>query len=263
MYNKGKQLFVLFSGGLGSALATHVLVSRGYSPKLYFNDTKTEDADLYRFIKDCVSYWGLELIEDSDGRDIWQVFADTKYMGNTRKDVCSRVLKRERSLKFRQQFPHNSVLFACGIDVWEAHRYEKAKPLWEPYTLVAPLIDAEVYDKELLWQEFHKQSGIRKPRLYDIGFSHNNCGGFCVKAGLAHYKHLLEVDRERYLEFERKEAETYAKIGKKYPFLRKTINGKLEYITLRQYRQMLEANTCELSDDDKYQFGGCAACALV
>jgi hypothetical protein len=40
------------------------------------------------------------------------------------------------------------------------------------------------------------------------------------------------------------------------PFLRKTINGVLTYITLRQYREMLESGT-GLSGEEQFEFGGC------
>jgi len=37
------------------------------------------------------------------------------------------------------------------------------------------------------------REGIALPRLYGLGFSHNNCGGFCIKAGQANFKLLLEI----------------------------------------------------------------------
>jgi rhodanese-related sulfurtransferase len=263
-YDKDKPIYLLFSGGKGSALAAYILKLQGYTNvKLYFNDTKSEDKDLYRFVKECCQFLGYELIEDSDGRDIWQVFKENRYMGNTLVDLCSRILKRERSAKFRAQFKPEDVIFANGIDVWEEHRHTDALERWLPYTFVAPLIDSGVFDKELLWSIFESHSGIKEPYLYSIGMSHNNCGGFCVKAGLAHYRTLLENDRERYLEFEKKELEVYVAIGSKHPFLRKTINKVKHYLTLRDYRLYLESTNVILDDDDKNQFGGCMACALA
>lgn len=261
-YRKDVPIVLMFSGGKGSALAGYLLKHQGYkNVTLYFNDTKTEDADLYRFTREVIEFLDYDFIEDSDGRDVWQVFKDSNYMGNTRSDLCSRILKRERSEKFREQFDPDLVIFANGIDLWEEHRLEKAIPLWEPYLLVSPLIDAKVYDKDLLWETFTAESGIKEPYLYTIGMSHNNCGGFCVKAGLAHYRQLLKKDRERYLYFERKEQEVYTKIGKTHPFLRKRIDNVVYYITLRQYREFLESGK-PLTDDDKNDFGGCMACAL-
>lgn len=261
-YRKDVPIILLFSGGKGSALAAYLLKHQGYTKViLYFNDTKTEDPDLYRFTKEVTDFLNFHVIEDSDGRDIWQVFKDNRFMGKDGADLCSRILKRERSAKFRAKFDPDLFLFANGIDIWEEHRLNDAIPIWEPYCLVAPLVDAKVFDKGLLWDIFFSESGIKEPYLYTIGMQHNNCGGFCVKAGLAHYRQLLEKDRERYLYFEKKEIEVYQHIGKAYPFLRKTINKVRYYITLRQYRLFLESGR-PLDDDDKNDFGGCMACAI-
>jgi len=256
-----KRVYLLYSGGIGSALAAYILKHSGADFSLYFNDTKSEDPDLYRFLEETKYFFNVPFIEDSDGRTIWEVFEDSHYMGNTRADVCSRILKRERGLSFRKSLDANEVIFANGIDIWEEHRLQKASEQWLPFELRSPLIDAQVFDKETLWKVFYLETGIDKPYLYNIGMTHNNCGGFCVKAGLAHYRQLLGADRDRYMYFENKELETYEKIGKQYPFLRKTIKGKVTYITLREYREQLE-NGAVLSDDDQYQFGGCVSCGL-
>jgi len=240
-YDKKKTGFLLFSGGKGSALAAYLLRKNGYdNVKLLFTDTNSEDKDLYRFLNQCVEYFGYELIRDSDGRDIWQVFKDEKLMGNQRKDPCSRILKRERSKKFREKQDPGKCYFAFGIDIWEKHRIDKLATYWEPYKVVSPLIDAEIYDTDELWKSFLEESKIKEPYLYSIGMTHNNCGGFCVKAGLAHYRNLLEKDRERYLAFEEKELEVHAHIGKTFPFLRRQKNGVRYYMTLKEYRELLE-----------------------
>lgn len=261
-YCKTTPIYILFSGGKGSALTAFLLKKKGYNNLfLYFNDTKTEDIDLYRFIEQTSKFLNIPLIKDSDGRDVWEVFKDNKFMGNSRVDLCSRILKRDISKKFREKFNSNEVAFAIGIDLWESHRYNNAKPNWEPYKLIAPLIDAEI-DKEKLWLQFINESKIKEPYLYSIGMNHNNCGGFCVKAGLAHYKNLLEKDRERYLYFEQKENEVYEFIGKKHPFLKKQIKNKTYFLTLREYREFLENPEYVFDSDDLNDFGGCQACAI-
>jgi 3'-phosphoadenosine 5'-phosphosulfate sulfotransferase (PAPS reductase)/FAD synthetase len=261
---RDKTIYLMFSGGKGSALAGYVLKTYGYEDvALYFNDTKSEDRDLYRFLDETVEFLGYSLIRDSDGRNIWEVFKGERYMGNTRRDVCSRNLKRDMTRKYFSKKNKNSFVLASGIGVWEEHRHQRAKDIYKKtqgITLVAPLISAGVYDNDALFREFQMESGIEEPYLYKRGFTHNNCGGFCVKAGLAHYKNLLEVDRDRYLEFEEKEADVYQTIGN-YPFLRKTVGGKLSYITLREYRMLLESPSYSPDDDDKYSTGSCN-CAL-
>jgi Phosphoadenosine phosphosulfate reductase family len=253
---------VLYSGGIGSFLAAY-LIKNAYPEAqivLYFNDTKTEDKDLYRFLKQTVKWLDLPLVNDSDGRDVWQTFQDEKYVGNTRSDICSRILKRDRSHKYIiDHFNPNKTKIVIGIDWTESHRWFKARKHWEPFDLIAPLIETNTH-KDLLWNELYQIHNIKKPKLYDLGFSHNNCGGFCVKAGLAQFKLLLEKLPDVYMYHEQKEQETYDLIGSVYPFLRKTINGKLEYITMKQYRIFLESGK-NLTYEESIDYGGCG-CAL-
>ena len=88
---------VMFSGGIGSwASAKRAAASYGTDGMtLLFADTLIEDADLYRFIREAADDIGAELVTLIEGRTPWEVFRDVKFLGNTRIDPCSRVLKRE------------------------------------------------------------------------------------------------------------------------------------------------------------------------
>ena len=49
----------------------------------------------------------------------------------------------------------------------------------------------------LMGMWFEKQ-GIQIPVAYKRGFSHNNCRGQCVRAGIQHWYRLYSVDRDGY-----------------------------------------------------------------
>lgn len=252
------KIAVLFSGGMGSFLSAYILKIQGYQDvTLYFNDTMTEDDDLYRFLVECHDWLGYPLVYDADGRDVFQVFIDEQYMGNTRKDVCSKNLKRLRRARWAARTKPNYL--ALGIDPWEVDRLHRANDNREKAIskymgldrspeqtsnfisksprFVSPLVDAECFDVDTLKQEALEAVGTHQPVSYDLGFGHNNCSNFCVKAGLAHYKNLWEKTPEKYLYFEGKEQEVYDAVPGAKPFLKKTVDSELTYITLRQYRQ--------------------------
>ena len=177
---------VLFSGGIGSwAAAKRVHASMGrHSDELVllFTDTKTEDEDLYRFIEEAAADVGGELVTIADGRDVWEVFFDNRMIGNTRADICSRVLKRDLARDWIETNcdPDDSVIY-MGIDWTEIHRFDRAAPRWLPYTLKAPMTESPLLSKQdvLKWAT---GLGLRPPRLYEMGFPHNNCGGFLRQA---------------------------------------------------------------------------------
>lgn len=82
-------------------------------------------------------------------------------------------------------------------------------PLTEPPYLTKPELLAWAADE-----------GIRPPRLYELGFPHNNCGGFCVKQGHAAFANLLEQLPDRFAYHEAKEAEFRETTGKHAAILR-------------------------------------------
>lgn len=252
---------VMFSGGVGSwATAKRVAQEFGQENlKLIFADTKIEDEDLYRFIGDVVENLPeAEFIWLEEGRTPWEVFRDVRFIGNTRVDPCSKILKRDLIRKYiEEQFsPANSVVY-LGIDWTETHRLERARPHWEPWTIRAPMCERPFMDKSQMI-DWLRSEGIDPPRLYDLGFPHNNCGGFCVKAGQAQFKLLLEKMPERYAHHEAQEAALRRELGKDVAILRcrrkqslDANNGKPKPLTLTDLRLRV------LDNEEQLDFGGC------
>jgi hypothetical protein len=247
----------MFSGGIGSwAAAKRVAEVHGLDNlTLLFTDTNIEDEDLYRFIHEAANNVGVPLTSIGDGRDPWQVFFDERMMGGSRPDPCSRILKRELADRWMEKhFDPTETLVYVGIDWSEVHRYErlrerKAKQGW---TYLAPMVDAPYLLKPdmLKWLE---SEGIVPPRLYGMGFSHNNCGGFCVKGGHGHFALLLREMPERYALHEAMEEEFRQFVGKDVSILRDRRGGKTAPITLRKLRERIQAG-CQV---DLFDVGGC------
>lgn len=88
---------VMFSGGLGSWAAARRVVDRHGTSDLVllFTDTRVEDPDLYRFLDEAAANVGGELVRIADGRTLWDVFRDERFLGNSRVDPCSKILKRK------------------------------------------------------------------------------------------------------------------------------------------------------------------------
>lgn len=88
---------VMFSGGNGSWAAAKRVVER-YGPTdvtLLFTDTRMEDKDLYRFLLEAAANVGVPLTSIAEGRNPWHVFFDERLLGNSLKDPCSKILKRQ------------------------------------------------------------------------------------------------------------------------------------------------------------------------
>lgn len=251
---------ISFSGGMGSfAEAVSCVEKYGKESVItLFADTLIEDHDLYRFMDECVAYLGCEHIVIKDGRTPFEVFTDEKLMGNSLADPCSKILKRNLLIKWlKKNYKPCEVNVHLGIDYSEEHRLRNVVERMKPYIYRSTLVE----EGRMIPKDFSEKLGIKRPRLYDLGLGHNNCGGFCVKAGLGHFKKLLEGDREQYMSFEPLEEAVYKAVPKSRPFLRRRIKGENQYMTLRQYRENIESEKLKLSDNEELEFGGCG-CAI-
>jgi len=248
----------MFSGGVGSwAAAKRVAERHGTDDlTLLFTDTLIEDEDLYRFLGEAAANVGGQLVRLTEGRTPWQVFHDVRFMGNSRIDPCSRVLKREMSDKWLMEHctPSETAVYV-GIDWSEKHRIDRlaARRLAEGWRYEAPMCDAPYLTKRMML-DWLKAEGIAPPRLYAMGFAHNNCGGFCIKAGLGHFARLLSAMPDRYREHEAAEQALRDHLGRQdITVVRDWATRPPKNITLRELRERIEAG----DQPDLFDLGGC------
>jgi 3'-phosphoadenosine 5'-phosphosulfate sulfotransferase (PAPS reductase)/FAD synthetase len=248
---------VLYSGGaLSWAAAMRTIERHGRDDvRLLFTDTAMEDEDLYRFLDDSERQLGVPLIRLKDGRTPWDVFREKRMLGNTRIDLCSRVLKREMSQRWlAENAPGATLVF--GIDWEETHRLDGLQRRYgeQGYTVEAPMTDRPWMTKAEVFR-WMKDCGLAPPRLYDLGFAHNNCGGFCVRAGHAHFAQLLATMPERYREHEANEADLRERLGKNVSILRDREWGETRPMTLKEFRERIERG--DVGQLDMFGIGGC------
>lgn len=253
---------VMFSGGIGSwAAAKRVAEQYGTEElTLLFTDTRSEDEDLYRFISEAAVNVGAPLVTIADGRSVWDLFFAERMMGNSRADLCSRILKRELADHWlAERFTPDDCTVYVGIDWTEEHRIKRLAERKKPWHYEAPLCSAPYLSKLDMLRMLREQK-IEPPRLYGLGFAHNNCGGFCVKAGFGHFANLLRTMPERYAYHEAKEQEFRAMVGRTDISILKrqtSSDGKTRDgyvpITLRQLREELQSG----GQCDMFDIGGC------
>jgi hypothetical protein len=206
---------VQFSGGIGSwAAAMRVAAEHGTDNLILLAaDTKAEDPDLWRFVADAGSLLGVEPIVVADGRTPWQVFADQRFIGNSRIAPCSVHLKQRpcRAWLTANADPATTMLYV-GIDWSEQRRVPAIEKGWAPWPVRFPMCEPPHLSKQdmLNWA---RAEGLRPPRLYEQGFTHNNCFGVCVRAGQRQWRHLLTVAPERFAAAEAEEEKLRNQLG--------------------------------------------------
>ncbi len=212
---------VSLSGGVSSAVAADRVVTRyGRSNvTLWFADTLWEDEDLYRFMTDCMARWGGELITYTDGRTPLQVAEGEKIIPNNFLAPCTFRLKIEPFTAFLKEHP-KPVTIHLGLNWDEQHRMASPKANYEA-------IEGVTVDYPLMWQPYCwdtrqevRDWGIKIPQLYGLGFSHNNCGGRCVKQGIGEWNRLRIHFPDRFAAV------------KEWELSRQALGGKLENRTI-------------------------------
>ena len=249
---------VSFSGGLCSFWAAHRVISK-FGPAdvvLLFADTLMEDEDLYRFLGDACRVLQVPVTRIADGRTPWQLFTDQHMMGNSRVDLCSRILKRDLLHSwFRTNCDITTDVLYLGIDWTEDHRLLRSRKRLPDWKIEAPMCEPPLWNKCQMIKEL-KTLGIEPPRLYSYGFPHNNCSGFCVKAGQAQFALLLKSFPEKYAWHEAQEEQFRAQVGKNVSILRDRRGGQVRPLSLREFRSWVEAGKY-----DHHEWGGCG-CAV-
>ncbi len=126
-----KQYVVQFSGGIGSYCAAKRTIAEfgTENTTLLFADTGIEDADLYRFLNEASLFLQIPVTRISEGKTPWQVFHEKRFLGNSRVDPCSRVLKREPLRKYiSSHYTPEDTVICLGIDWSEINRFARAIP---------------------------------------------------------------------------------------------------------------------------------------
>ena len=281
---------VMFSGGVGSWRAAKRVAERHGTADLtlLFCDTRMEDEDLYRFLVEAAAdvlgaplalsdprqavetliaregaaevaihtvHWPASegrLVWLADGRTPWDVFRDERIL-TQRFDPCSKLLKRQLADRWiAHRFTPETCVRHVGIDWSESHRYERMRDRLAPWKVEAPLCERPYLTKAQMLDDLTAE-GIAPPRLYAMGFAHNNCGGFCIKAGQGHFATLLRAMPERYAYHEAKEAALRETLGPDAAVLRDRTGGTTRPLTLREFRERVEAGY----QPDLFEIGGC------
>lgn len=234
-----------FSGGMCSWFAARQLVDRHGRKDvvLLFADTLIEHEDLYRFLADASADICVPVTRIADGRTPWDVFFQHRMMGNTRVDLCSRILKRELLDRWcNENCDRKETILCAGLSFGERDRYIRfrARMRARGWMVQAPAmgpVHATKADMLAAMRERH----LEPSDSYEDGFAHDNCGGGCVKQGQRGFIQLLAKRPETFRYWETNEEKFRELVGKDVSILRDRTGGTTKPLTLRVLRERVEA----------------------
>jgi len=242
-------------GGISSTILLPLEVAQKYGAEnveLVIAALANEHPDVWELVAECERLTGLAVkrlsycpeppyyaidAPASEWWSIWDIFHTQGMMGNSLADPCSRLLKRETIRRYLADFhPPELTTLHLGITADEIDRELAIRKAWHKsgYAVEFDLID-HAPEYPLDWQ----------PELYGLGFRHNNCDGFCVKAGHAQIARLLWYRPEVYHWHEQNEIRFQIENGTKATIMRdrKTRGGITDSypLSLTQFRERMES----------------------
>ena len=229
---------VSLSGGIGSYFTLKRVLEKYNKEDVVpiFCDTLMEDGDLYRFLDDIERVLDIKILKLCVGETPTTLCFKERFLFNSRVASCSKKLKSRPFRNYmKENYKPDECILYLGIDFTETHRCGAIVKNYKPYNVEFPMCEKPyLYKEELL--EMLTDDGIEIPRMYKLGFAHNNCGGRCYKAGIKHYKNLLEKDRIRYLEWENQEEMVRMSLGKDVAMMKR----KGKPFTLHELRVIMD-----------------------
>ncbi len=166
-----------------------------------------------------------------------------------------RDLDAERQGAFWDDGKRPGVIYV-GFDWNEENRLHDLRRELPQWRVEAPMTEEPIWDKCRMRTEA-EALGLKIPRLYDLGFPHNNCGGRCVRAGISHWVHLYRVLPARFIEWmdeeQRARAELIGRGITPFSILKDRRGGQFKSLWLSDLLKRIEAGEAF----DKYDWGGC------
>jgi len=180
-----------FSAGVSSAVATKLVIDD--IDQIIYTHIDDQHEDSIRFVEDCEEWFGKEItILQSAYKTVEEACygaGGKGYINGPGGAACTRRLKR----MVRIEWEYNETEDLCyvwGMDSGEKDRIDQLRRNMPNQQHQFPLADSKI-DKAHA-HRILKASGIKRPKMYDLGFPNNNCRG-CPKGGMGYWNRIREV----------------------------------------------------------------------
>lgn len=187
-----------WSGGIASAVACRLALDIFKNVVVVFIDTKNEDPDTYRFLKDCEKWYGIAIdtISAVTGsynanrpywKDIQSIWTEYGSLNTAHGAICSTELKRNMREMYQDETQDFAQIF--GFDSSELKRHVNMRRNYPEINVISPLIDNKISKKDAI--KLINTAGIKIPQVYNYGFRNNNCFQTgCVKGGIGYWQKI-------------------------------------------------------------------------
>lgn len=161
--------------------------------KWIYIDVADQHKDSIRFIKDCEKSLGIkiEILRSEQYKDVADVCRQHKMINSPYGAACTGMLKKAVRKKWESEQYAKGITdftYVWGYDIGEKKRAERIIKNFPEFNHEFPLIDKGL-SKEAVHGLFDRMFDFPRPKMYDLGYSNNNCIG-CVKGGMGYWNKI-------------------------------------------------------------------------
>lgn len=171
------------SAGVSSFIAGWLV--RDTVDEYIYIDIADQHPDSMRFIKDCEKALGkpIQILRSEQYHNVEECIRVFGVVRNVHNYFypCTNWLKKRVRKRWEEAHEGEDITYVWGMDMNEQHRADRLVEGMPQFEHEFPLID-----KQLTKAEAHgilASLGIKRPVMYDMGYSNNNCVG-CVRGVL-------------------------------------------------------------------------------
>lgn len=187
--SKPKLKVCWISAGVSSFVAGYLV--RDTIDEFIYIDIADQHPDSLRFIKDCEKVLGkpIQILKSEEYRSVEDCIRTFGQVSNLKTGFypCTNWLKKRVRKKWEYEHQNFDITYVWGMDLNEKHRAEKLLESMPDFEHEFPLIDHELSKEDA--HGICARLGIKRPAMYDMEYSNNNCKG-CVKGGKGYWNKI-------------------------------------------------------------------------
>ena len=134
-------------------------------------------------------YFAIESAHEDNARfvDQFDVIKRERYVNGPGGAKCTKELKKAVRFRIEKNAEWEHQVFGFEYSRKEINRALRFKQQYPETSPVFPLIEKRITKPEAL--HLLEKAGIRRPRMYELGYNNNNCIG-CVKGGAGYWNKI-------------------------------------------------------------------------
>lgn len=201
------------SAGVSSFVAGWL--ARDHVDQYIYIDVADQHPDSMRFIRDGEAALGkrVEILRSRQYGSVSDVCRGVRFVRRALYVPCTDYLKKRVRKEWERDHADCDITYVWGMDIDEKGRAERIEAAMTDFRHEFPLIE-----RELTKQDAHgilSRLGIRRPKMYDLGYSNNNCIG-CLRGGLGYWNKIRVDFPDVFADRAKMEREIGASIRREY-----------------------------------------------